>query len=361
MVYEEHFWEDDYWSRFGKEVWRLFKVSSELIGVLGKDEATDYVNTAAMLSKYIVEKLSEHVEIEEPEPPGVRDALLVTEFMKTIADFAIGKNPVTTLAWIMRNITYEYIRVNFESIYEKPERFDYLVNILGLEQIYEPPELLTGREIDLSFYHAPGYLDNTDILPGVEHAGGGRFRYVLKIRDRPDYEKMSIGALIVKLGLLSWEILRRKPGILSIFETTDARTLYLELAATKIPPQATEIIESKGIHVLGDGRIYYFKDEKFEPDGGITITLISDQYNVGVPIPKACRDSIYELRGPLVYIYEICLETDLLLRENKYSLSKEPSKKLNVVEYLRGIQPYIYLGVWDLVFKDNKFIVVSRT
>lgn len=361
MVYNEIFWEDSYWARFGENVWRLFKISVELASILGKDEALDYVNTTALISKYIVEKLSEHVELEEPEPPGVRDAFLVTEYMKAIADFAIGKNPTVTLAWVMRNITYEYIRVHFESVYEKPERFDYLANILGLEQIYEPPELLTGREIDLTFYHAPGYLDHIDIKPGVEHAGGGRFRYVLEIRDNPVFEKASIGSLIAKLGLLSWEILRRKPGILSIFETTDARNLYLELAISKIPPQASEIIESRSIHVLGDGRIYYFRDERIESDGTLKLIFVSDQYNVGVPIPKACRDVVYELKGPLVYIYEVCLETDLLLRENKHSISDESSRKINVVEFLRGIQPYVFLGLWDLVFKDDKFIVFSRT
>jgi len=360
MVYDQPFWMDSFWSSFGTFVWRLFKISTELSSIIGSDESTEYINTIALISKHIVEKLSEHVDIEEPEEPGARDAYLVSEFMKNMAELAIGKNPVTTLAWVMRNITFEYARVNFEPIYEKPERFDYLSKMIGLELVYQPPELLTGREIDLSFYHLPGYLDNVEIEPSVDHAGGGRFRYVLKIREKTDFEKSSIGALIARLGLISWDLLRHKPGILSVFETTDARSMYLELAVSKIPPQASEIIESRAIHVFGDGKIYYFRDEKMGPDGSIHITFQSDQYNVSIPMPKACRDSLYELKGPLVYVYEICVESDMLLREYKYGFGKEPVKKLNIVEYLRGIQPYIFLGLWDIVSIDNRFMLISR-
>ena len=360
MVYEEKFWEEDYWSRFGTSVWALFKISVELLNILKEDECVPYVNTVIQLTKHIVEKLSEYVEIEEPEPPGARDAMLVTQFMRTLADFAIGKNPTVTLAWVFRNVTFEYVRASFNTIYEKPERFNYLASILDLKQVYQPPELLTGGEIDLSFYHLNGYLENPIIEPLVEPASGGRFKYILRIRDKPDFGKSGVGALIVRLGMLAWEILREKPGILAIFETVDARSLYFDLARSRIPARATEIVESLAIHVLGDGKIYRFREEKVEADGTITLTFVSDEYNMGVPIPKSCRNVVYEFKGPLVHAYEFCQETDLLFRENKYEVSGEAKKKMNVVEFLRGIQPYLFLGVWDMFYLGDKFILFSR-
>ena len=360
MVYDEKFWEEDYWSRFGSEVWSLFKTAVELTSVLREDECLPYVNAVINVSKNIVEKLSEHVELEEPEPPGARDATLVTEFMRKIAGFAIGKNPTVTLAWVFRNVTYEYVRSSFDSIAEKPERFDYLASILGLKQVYQPPEILTSGEIDLSLYRISDYMENITIETSVEPGSGGRFKYVLRVRDKPELEKSSIGSLIIRLGMLAWEILRSKPGILAIFETVDARTLYLDLARSRIPARSTELVEALALHVLGDGKIYRFREEKIESDGSITLTFISDDYNVGVPIPKACRNVVYEFKGPLVHVYELCEETDLLLRETKYSVGDSVKKKFNVVEFLRAIQPYIFLGVWDTALIGDKFIIFSR-
>uniref|UniRef100_A0A7C4DAC5 Uncharacterized protein n=1 Tax=Staphylothermus marinus TaxID=2280 RepID=A0A7C4DAC5_STAMA len=361
MVYEDKFWEEEYWSVFGSRVWRIFKICNELIPIIGKDESIEYINTITQLSKYIVEKLSEKVEIEEPEDIGLKDIQLVIEFMKSIADIAIGKNTTVTLAWITRNITYEYIRANFTTIREKPDRFDYLASILDLTKLYDPPDLLKTSEVDLTMYHATGYLDNVEIESSIESVKGGRFRYVVKIRDKVNYEKDSLGSLIIRLGLMAWEILRRKPGIFSIFETIDPRNMYLEIARSRVPVKAHEIVETKSIQILGDGKVYSFKDEKIETDGSITITLASDQYSTSVPMPVACRTSVYELKGPLVYAYNFCQETDLLFKNTRYLIENEFRNRFNVVEFLRGIQPYIFLGLWDQIFIENsKFIVISR-
>jgi len=361
LVYEEQFWISKYWSKFAGDVWSLFKVSVELLGLLGSEEETSkYINLSALLTKHIVEKLSKYVEVEEPPSPGVKDAYLVVEFMKKISDFAIGKNPVVTLAWIFKNITYEYARVNFVSIAEKPERFDYLAKILELEEKYTPPEILTGREIDLTFYHAKGYLDHVELKVTIEHFGKGRFRYAVMFIDKPDFEKDSLASLIIRLGLLSWELLRSKPGILSIFDTVDARAQFLELAQSKIPSKAREIVESRPIRAVGDGKIFSLAEERIAPDGSILFKLVSDQYGVTVPMPKACRDVIYEYRGALVNVYEVCVETDILLRETKYSFSEQPLRKLNVIEYMRGIQPFIYLGLWDILYYSDKHILITR-
>lgn len=361
MVYEDRFWEDEYWTSFASRVWRLFKICNELIPILGRDESIEYINTVTQLSKRIVEKLSEKVEVEEPEDTGLRDIQLIIEFMKTLAELSIGRDTTITIAWIMRNITFEYARSSFTTIRERPDRFDYLTNILDLVKIYDPPELLKTSEVDLTLYHANGYLDNVEVEPSIESTKGGRFRYIVRIRDRVDYEKDGLGSLIIRLGLISWEILRSKPGILSIFETIDARNMYLEMARSRIPTKASEIIETRSIQALGDGKIYSFRDEKIEHDGAITITLVSDQYSASVPLPVACRTSVYELKGPLVYAYNFCEETDLLFRNTKYSIDNEYRARFNAIEFLRGIQPYIYLGVWDQVFiSNNKFIIISR-
>ncbi len=360
MPIHGEFWREEYWSRFARDVWRLFIISNELASILGHDEAAGYVEATALLTKHIVEKLSEYVEVEEPEHPGVTGAMLVSEYMKSLAEYAIGKNPVVTLAWVFRNITFEYARANYEEIREKPERFDYLAEILGLEPVYEPPELLTGGEIDLRLYHAVGHLDNVVFEPGSEHLGGNRFRYVFRIKDMIDYGKASIAALIIRLGMLSWEILHSKPGILSIFETTDARSMYLELASTKIPPLAHEIVETRGINVLGDGKVFYIRSERIDSDASINMEFFSDTYDVNVPMPKACRSAVYRINGPLVYSYDLCLSTDILLKENSYGFGDDARNRLNIVEFLRGIQPYVYLGVWDLVFIDDKILLYTR-
>ncbi len=358
MVYTEKFWQDTYWIRFGERVWRLFKTSTTLIGMLGSDESVRYVELTAVIAKYLVEKLSEYVEMEEPESSGAMGAALITEYMRSVADFAIGKNPTVTLAWVFRNITFEYARASFESITEDPRRFDYLADILGLKVIYEPPELLTGGEIDLSLYHAPGYLDHITIHPGVVSLGGGRFKYILRITSEFKPEEESVGSLIVKLGLLAWEILRRKPGILAIYDTVDARSAYLELASGKIPSKAAEIVESLGLGVLGDGKIYTVKEESMNDKGEINIVFHSDQYTVRVPMPKACRDAVYGFNGPLVYAGAICLESDILLRENKYTIKDPAEKKTSIVEFLRGVQPYIYLGLWDIMITERGSIIL---
>lgn len=361
MVYQEQFWLDKYWSDFGKKTWRLFKTSVELLGVLGEsDEASKFVNLAALLAKHIVEKLSKHVDVEEPEFSGSKDAYLVVDFMKEIADFAIGKNPTVTLTWLLRNVSFEFVRVNFNTVMEKPERFDYLIKILGFKEIYTPPEILTGREIDLTFYHAPGYLDNVEVKTGVEHVGKGKFKYIIELIDKPNFENNSLASLITRLGLLSWEILRSKPGILSIFETVDAKAQFLELAQTKIPSKSREIVESRSIHALGDGRVYHIAEERVTPEGSILIKLVSDQYNVGIPMPKACRDAVFEFKGAIINVYEVCLETDIVLRETKHSYSSEPVRKLNVIEYIRGIQPLVYLGLWDIVYINGKHMLIAR-
>lgn len=362
LVYEDKFWEDEYWSGFGSRVWRLFKVGVELLSIVGKDESSSYINTVVQLSKSIVEKLSERVEIEEPEDVGARDVMLVVEYMRSLAELAIGRDSTVTLAWVFRNTTFEYARASFTSIRERPERFDYLANILDLEKVYEPPDLLKSGEVDLSFYHATGYLDNVEIESSVEPMKGGRFRYIVKFRDRVDYERDGLGSLIVSLGLMSWETLRSKPGILAIFETIDPRSMYLEIARSRVPTKALEIVETRAIQALGDGKIYSLREERVEPDGTITITLASDQYSAGVPLPVACRAAVYELRGPLVYSYDFCQETDLLFRNTRHIFEKEHRNKYNVVEFLRGIQSYLFLGLWDQIFIDNrsKFVVVSR-
>lgn len=361
MVYDEQFWLDKYWSKFAGDTWGLFKISVELLGLIsGEEEVSRYVNLSAQLSKHIVEKLSRYVEVEEPPAPGVKDAYLIVEFMKKISEFVIGKNPVVTLTWIFKNITFEYARVNFVSIAEKPERFDYLAKILELEEKYTPPEILTGREIDLTFYHAKGYLDHVELSGLVEHFGKGRFRYAILITDKPDFEKDSLASLIIRLGLLSWELLKSKPGILSIFDTIDAKAQFLEMAQSKIPSKAREIVDSKPIRVIGDGKIFSLAEEKVGPDGSIVFKLTSDQYGVTVPMPKACRDALYEYRGALVNVYEICVETDILLRETKCSFSEQPARKLNVIEYMRGIQPFVYLGLWDIIFQGDKHLLITR-
>ncbi len=358
MVYTEKFWLDTYWIRFGERVWRLFKTSTVLIGMLGTDESARYVELTAILTKYLVEKLSEYVELEEPEASGAVGAALITEYMRSIADFAIGKDPTVTLAWVFKNITFEYARASFDTIAEDPRRFDYLADILGLRVIYEPPELLTGGEIDLSLYHAHGYLDKIKINPGVISLGGSRFKYVLRITDEFKPEEESIGSLIIKLGLLAWEILRRKPGILAIYDTVDARSTYLELATGKIPPRSAEIVESLDLGVLGDGKIYTVKDEHMNDKGEINIVFESDQYTVGVPMPRACRDVVYGFKGPLVYSGDLCLESDILLREYKYEINEPSSKKTSVIEFLRGIQPYVFLGLWDFLLTDKGDIIL---
>ncbi len=359
MVFREKFWEDSYWSNFGSSVWLLFKTSTLLLNILGSDESARYVEKTALLAKYIVEKLSEFIDIEEPEEPGARGADLVTLYMRMMADLAIGKNPTVTLAWIFRNISFEYARASFETIRDDPRRFDYLANILGLRVIYEPPELLTGGEIDLSLYHAPGYLDNLVFKARAESLGGGRFKYILEIGEKVDLEKQSVGALIVRLGLLSWEILGRKPGIFSIYEATDARTMYLELASTKIPTRARELVEEKDIIALGSDKIYFFKDEYIGENSSINLVYESDTYQAGVPMPKACSRSIYSFKGPLVFTTSLCASTDLLLRETKVEMGKE-ERKTNIVEFLRGIHPYIFLGVWDLLILEDKILLISR-
>ncbi len=359
MVYRERFWEDEYWSRFGSNIWLLFKTSNLLLQTLGTDESASYVEKTALLTKYIVEKLSEYVDIEEPEPPGATGADLITYYMRMIADLAIGKNPTVTLVWVLRNISFEYIRASFDTVREDPSRFDYLANILGLQVVYEPPELLTGGEIDLSLYHAPGYLDNIVLKPRAESTGGGRFKYVLEITENINFEKQSIASLIIRLGLLSWEILRKKPGIFSIYETTDARSTYLELASAKIPSRAVELVEEIGLNVLGTGKIYIFKDEYLGENSSINLVYETDTYQVSVPVPKACLEALYELRGPLVFSGDFCLSTDILLKDTKYELG-DVKRKTNVVEFLRSIHPYIFLGLWDLVFLGNKILLVSR-
>jgi len=360
VVYEERFWEDEYWSRFGSGVWLLYKLSIEVSALLKNDESLPYVNLIAELSKNIVEKLSEHVELEEPESPGGRDVSLVIEFMRRVAEYAIGKNPTVTLAWVMRCITYEYARASFTSIAEKPERFAYLAEILGMERVYQPPELLTGGLVDLALYRFKGYLEKPLIEAGVEVKSGGRFRYAIRISEKLDTSKASIGSLIVWLGLTSWELLRSKHGILAMFETTDARALYIDIARTRVPVKAVEITERLGLQVMGDGRIFKLRDERISGDRSITLTYVSDEYSVGIPMPKACRDVVYEFAGPIVQIHEFCSEADMLLREVKWSINSSVKRKVNVVEFMRGIQPYIFLGLWDLVLLDNGFVLLTR-
>ncbi len=359
MIYRERFWEEDYWTRFGERVWYLFKVSTSLIGILGNDESTPYVELTAKLAKYIVEKLSEYVEVEEPVGSSVIGAELVTEYMRSLADFAIGKDYTVTLAWVFRNITFEYARASFDQISEDPRRFDYLADILGLRVIYEPPELLTGGEIDLSLYHAPGHMDHVELSLRAKSLGKGRFKYVVTLTDKFVPEESSIGALIVRLGLLAWEMLRRKPGIMAIYDTIDARTTYLELATSRIPPKATEVIESHGIGVLGDGRIFIFKREYVDTDGNIIVVVESETYTMGTPVHKACKETVYSWKGPLIHIHKFCTQTDLLLQETKYEI-EDTDRKINVVEFVRGIQPYIFLGLWDLILYDDKTMLYTR-
>jgi hypothetical protein len=196
----------------------------------------------------------------------------------------------------------------------------------------------------LSIYHAAGFLDKPAFDVGAISLGGGRFRYVLKVTDTFKPSEEGIGSLIVRLGLLAWEVLRRKPGILAIYDTVDARSTYMELAIGKIPPKSAEIIESRDIGALGDGKIFTFKDDRIDEKGNIIVTFQSDDYKVEVPVPKACRDAAYTFKGPLVYKNSVCTETDILLKDNKYNIS-ETNNKLNAIEFLRGIQPHIFLGV----------------
>jgi len=202
-------------------------------------------------------------------------------------------------------------------------------------------------------------MDHVELSLRAKSLGKGRFKYVVTLTDKLVPEESSICALIVRLGLLAWEILRRKPGIMAIYDTIDARTTYLELATSKIPPKAAEVIESHGIGVLGDGKIFIFKKEYIDTDGNIIAVIESDTYTVGVPVPKACKEAVYSWKGPLIHIHRLCTQTNLLLQETKYEI-ENTDRKINVVEFLRGIQPYIFLGLWDIILYEDKTILYSR-
>jgi hypothetical protein len=98
MVYGERFWEDTYWSSFGVRVWRFFKTCASLMDMLGTDESSKYVELATLISKHLVEKLSEYVKLEEPESPGAVGGGAYHEVHEGLADFSIGKDPTVTLA-----------------------------------------------------------------------------------------------------------------------------------------------------------------------------------------------------------------------------------------------------------------------
>ncbi len=361
MPFEPKFWEDSFWVSLGNRVWYLFEYAVRSLDVLGDDDSGEYVRACAELSKGIVEKLSEYFELSEPVVPEMGGAEAVIEFMRNLAEFCIGRDHAITLAWTTRFITIEYVLASYPILKSKPDYLDKLFEILGSDVVYEPPSLFRSGEIDLTVYGFPGYLDDVSIEVSSVRKDKEQFVYKVLFRDKSfNVDKQSLGSLLIKLGLLAWHILSRKPGILSIFETTDARTIYLERASTRIPSEARDSMESIDLGFFGDGRKFYFEDE-YIGEGGHVIVYRSDPYKAAYPIPKACKEAFYYIKGGVVYKKSICMETTLTLSKTTQSFSEQPGWKANILQFLRTLSPYIFLGIVDIVkLKSDQWVLVMR-
>ena len=363
MSFEPKFWEDKFWEETGNRVWYLFEYAVRSLDVLSDDDSGEYVRACAEISKGIVEKLSEYVDLSEPTIPEMSGAEAVIEFMKNLAELCIGRDYAVTLAWTLRFITIEYLLASYPVLKDKPEYIDKLFDILGSDVVYEPPAMFRTSEIDLTVYGFPGYLDNVSIETTSVRKGREGFVYKLVFRDKnPDIDKQSLGSLLVKLGLLSWHLLSRKPGILSIFETTDARTVYLERASTRVPVEVRDSVDSLGLAFLGDGSIFYYVDEYIGGENRHTIVYHSEQLKPGQPMPRACKDAYYVIKGGIVYKKRFCIESNISLDKTVYDVSEQLDWRTNILQFLRTLSPYIFLGIVDVVrIKNDQWLLIMRS
>ncbi len=361
MPFRPRFWEDGFWVNLGERLWGLFELARATLELVEGDDSEPYVRAAAVVSKRLVELIGEKFELEEPVLGEFTGARLVTEYMRLLASFSIGRDEAVTLAWTTRFITAEYALASYEFFKEKPENLDRWIALTGAEVFYEPPALFRGGEIDLTIYHYPGYLEDPVIEPRAEHAGEGKFRYRVRITEKPGGRE-SIGGLLAKIGLVAWATLHDMPGILSVFRATDARTIYLERAGTRIPSEAAELYDTMGMASLGDGKPYYFTGEGVDRDGRVWLEYASEPEKLGFPVPRKCSNSVYEIKGALVIRERLCLETNLSLTKTSYTIEATELQRLNVLEALRCLSPYIFLGLIDVVkLGGKKIMLVSRT
>ncbi len=361
MPFQPRFWEDKFWVSLGERLWALFELARATLELVEGDDSEPYVRAAAVISKKLVEGIGEKFELEEPVVGELTGARLVTEYMRLLSSFSIGRDEAVTLAWTTRFITAEYAFASFDFFSEKPENFDRWVALTGAEVFYEPPAIFRGGEIDLTIYHYPGYLDNPSIEASAEHAGEGRFRYRVRIVEAGGGRE-SIGALLAKIGLVAWATLHDMPGILSVFRATDARSIYLERAATRIPSEAQELYESMNIGSLGDSKPFFFVAEGVDRDGRVWMEYRCEPEKLGYPVPRKCSDAVYLIKGALVWRERLCLETNLTLTKTEHRIEASEQGRINVLEMLRGLSPYIFLGLIDVVkLGGKKFMLVSRS
>ncbi|GEM_PF-2041775 len=362
MPFEPKFWEKRFWTDTGNRVWRLLELARLSLDVLKGDESEEYIRASAVLSKAIVEKISEEYELEEPELPELSGADAVTEYMKQLADTAIGRDEAVTLAWTIRFTTLEYIFASYPVLKAKPELLDTLLDFLGSDLVYDPPNIFKSGDIDLTIYAFKGYLDNVDLVIDIVHEGKEQFRYRLKIIDKEtDPSKQGLGSLLVKLGLVSWYIISRRPGLLTIYRSPDIRSVYLDRAGTRIPSVARELVDSMGVVFLGDGSPFHIDSETVSGNGQHIVIFSSEQYKPSFPMPKACKDSVYTVHGGIFSRKGLCVETNITLSEANYSFTEESNWRVSAIELLRSLSPYIFLGVIDVVrLSNDQWIIFTR-
>ncbi len=362
MPFEPRFWEDKFWRGIGERVWTLLEYARHSLDVLKGDESEEYIKASALISKTIVEKISEEFELSEPEIPELSGADAVTEYMKLLAEMAIGRDEAITLAWTLRFITLEYLYASYPVLKAKPELADELLGRLGSDLVYDPPSMFKTSDIDLTIYAFKGYLDNINVTADIVREGGEKFRYKLVIRDKEaDPEKQSLGSLLVKLGLLSWYIMAARPGLLTIYRTTDVRGVYLDRAGTRVPSAARDLVDEVGVVFLGDGSPFTFFREYIGEKGAHIIEFTSEQYKPSFPVPKACKESVYVVHGGIIRRRNLCVEANITLSKVNYILGEESEWKTSAVEFLRGLSPYIFLGVVEVVrLQNDEWILITR-